>query len=266
MNDKALIIQTEQQVLLQPSARNCGKEHVFDAVRVAVAKAFADLNYKKITTEERDYLLNELTKSIMERYPSIRISEIPDAIARGIRGHYGEYFGLSVITFEKFIAAHLASEQRLMALQSLPPPPELPRPAPTADEQFNTMLQNTLMAQQRKAAGKDYESMAPIVYDFLTRLKLLHYTNAEKYDMMADATRLIVDEIKIKLLMAAGYARYTLKKDIATYRDAINGGALSDEQYARVVRKTKKLGLDAFFNGVVMGEEDLEKMILGAGG
>ena len=78
-------------IFSQSPVRHHPKRDVFNAVLIAVAKSYADLNVKSITPDERTYMVNELTDNIIARYPAIRINEIPEAIANGIRGKYGEF-------------------------------------------------------------------------------------------------------------------------------------------------------------------------------
>lgn len=258
---KTGLVTRVQQQLLAPGVRECAPTEIFDVVRLAVAKAIADLNHRA-TEQETYYMVNELTDNIIDHYPSLRISEIPGIIARGIRGHYGDFFGLSVISFEKFISAYMNSDQRLQAVHSLPPPPDdAPREVPTEAQQFETMVQNTLHAYQRKAEGKNYDSLAALVYNFLDRLHLLQFTTAEKYDMMQDAARLLSAEIKIKLLCAPGYQRHELQRNMQAYADALTGSPLSAEQHAQVIRKAKQLAVEAFFNELDLNGQGLQEVL-----
>jgi hypothetical protein len=79
-------IESGWAILSQSPVRHFPKRDVFNAVLIAVAKAFADMNNKSFTAEERSYIVNELTGNIIARYPTIRISEIPVAIGNGVRG------------------------------------------------------------------------------------------------------------------------------------------------------------------------------------
>src|SRR4051794_25337415 len=94
-------------ILKESPVRKVPKREVFNIVLISVAKAFADLNIKSLAQPDRDYLVNELTDNIIARYPAIRINEIPVAIANGIRGKYGEFYGLSVVSFERFVEQYL---------------------------------------------------------------------------------------------------------------------------------------------------------------
>ncbi|MDO3624683.1 hypothetical protein [Mucilaginibacter sp. BT774] len=66
-------------ILKQNPVRKVPKRDVFNTVLANVAKAFADMNVKSITSQGRDYMVNELTDNIISRYPAIR--------KRNTRGH-----------------------------------------------------------------------------------------------------------------------------------------------------------------------------------
>jgi len=247
-------------ILKQDPVRRVPKREVFSAVLMSVAKAFADMNTKSITAQDRDYMVNELTDNIIARYPAIRISEIPVAIAHGVRGRYGEFFGLSVIAFERFIEQYLLSEDRARAVKEIRRDDQ-GRRIPSPEEQFTTAKSNVMMVLGRKKSGQSSGNMAVAAYDFLDKLGLLQFSRDEKYDMMADATRELVSELKYKLYTTRGIDRNSLKRDIGAYTAALTGGPLTDAQKQNVVRISKRLALDAFLQQVLLEELDLEAMI-----
>jgi len=247
-------------VLKQNPVRKVPKRDVFNAVLASVAKAFADMNVKSITATERDYMVNELTDNIIARYPAIRVSEIPVAIAHGVRGRYGEFFGLSVVAFERFIEQYLLSEDRSRAVKEVFRD-EQGRRIPSREEQFATAKANALMVLERKRSGQSFSNMAVTVYDCLDRLGLFQFSKDEKYDMMADACRELVSELKYKLFNTRGVDRNTTKRDIKAYTAALTGGALTDEQNQHVIRISKRQALDAFLQQVLLDDLDLEKMM-----
>ena len=103
--------------------------------------------------------------------------------------------------------------------------------------------------------------MAGTVYDFFDRLGLLQFSPDEKYDLMADACRELVSELKYKLLTASGTNRIPVKRDIKAYTAALTGGAITDEQNQNVIRISKRLALDAFLQQVLLEELDLERLM-----
>ena len=247
-------------ILKQNPVRKVPKRDVFNAVLASVAKAFADMNVKSITSQERDYMVNELTDNIIARYPAIRVSEIPVAIAHGVRGKYGEFFGLSVVAFERFIEQYLLSEDRARAVKEVFRDDQ-GRRIPSREEQFATAKSNALVVLERKKCRQSFSSMAVTVYDFFDRLGLLQFSPDEKYDLMADACRELVSELKYKLLTASGTNRIPVKRDIKAYTAALTGGAITDEQNQNVIRISKRLALDAFLQQVLLEELDLGRMM-----
>ncbi|ASU33159.1 hypothetical protein MuYL_1261 [Mucilaginibacter xinganensis] len=241
--------------------KNLPKRDLFDTVRINVAKAFADTNTKEISDEDRNYLVNELTDNILKYHPAIRLNEIPEAIAQGVRGRFGEFYGLSVVTFLKFIEQYLFSEKRTNIVKESVID-DVPRPVPDLQTQFETAKQNALYALQRKKDKKDNSAIATVVYDFLDRIKLIQFTIAEKQDMMADAVRELIAELKYKLMISPYIERAAIKMDIEAYTAVMTAHAgINDRLFTLAKMRAKKLALDAFLNGVILDEADLDKMI-----
>ncbi|SHM51075.1 hypothetical protein [Mucilaginibacter sp. OK098] len=248
-------------ILKQEKIRNLPKRDLFKIVLASVAKAFADTNTKEISNEDRNYLVNELTDNILKYHPAIRLNEIPEAIAQGVRGRYGEFYGLSVVTFLKFIEQYLFSEKRTSLVKELPPD-EVPKPVPSLQTQFETAKLNAMHALQRKKDKKDISAVSTSVYNFLDQLTLLQSTPNEKYDMMADATRELIDELKYKLIVSPYVERAAIKKDIEAYTDALTEHTeVNDRQLTFVKMRAKKLALDAFLNNVILEGGDLGRLI-----
>jgi hypothetical protein len=108
--------------------------------------------------------------------------------------------------------------------------------------------------------------MASSVYDFLDKLQLLQFDKDEKYDMMADAARELVGELRFKLITAPAHERMALRKDAEAYTAALTGGPLTDMQKQNIIRLSKRLALDAFLQQVMLEEIDLDGLIEGKKG
>ena len=117
------------------------------------------------------------------------------------------------------------------------------------------------MALDHKLNGRSFGTMAASVYDFLDRLQLLQFGSDEKYDMMADACRELIGELKYKAQISAPHQRTKLRSLIQAYTIALTGGPITSEQKQEVVRVSKRLALDAFFSQVIMDDLDLAKMM-----
>lgn len=250
-------------ILKQDMINKLPKIDVFKVVTMSVARAFADTNTKEISEADRDYLVNQLTDNVIKHYPAIRLNEIPEAFWQGVRNRFGEYYGLSLVTFERFIEQYLLSDKRTGLVKALPGD-DLPRHAPTLQVQFETAKENALRALQRKKDKKDVSAMATSVYNFLDQINLVVFTTREKNEMMTDATRELIEELKYKQLLVPYIERAAIKKDIEAYRNAITERApVTAEQLTLVKMRAKKLALDAFLNNIILEGEDLAGLIDG---
>ena len=254
-------VATGWAILKQDMVKNLPKRDLFNIVREGVARAFADTNTKEISDEDRNYLVNELTDNILKYHPAIRLNEIPEAIAQGVRGRYGEFYGLSVVTFLRFIEQYLFSEKRTGLVKEQVIDDE-PKPVPSLQTQFETAKHNAMHALQRKKDKKDISAISTSVYNFLDGLTLLQFTKNEKYDMMADATRELIAELKYKLILSPYVERAAIKKDIEAFTAVITEHAgVNQEQFILVKMRAKKLALDAFLNNIILEEGDLGRLI-----
>ena len=250
-------------ILKQDMINKLPKIDVFNVITMSVARAFADTNTKEISEADRDYLVNQLTDNVIKHYPAIRLNEIPEAVWQGVRGRFGEYYGLSLVTFERFIEQYLLSDKRTGLVKALPAD-DSPRPAPNPQTQFETAKENALRTLQRKRDKKDISAMATSVYNFLDQIKLVVFTTREKNDMMADATRELIEELKYKQLLVPYIERAAIKKDIEAYRNAITEHTpVTEEQLILVKMRAKKLALDAFLNNIILEGDDLGALIDG---
>lgn len=180
-------------ILANPPAFSLEKKTVFQIVQISVAKCYADLNWKAPSDADKSYLINELTDNIRSRYKSLRAEEIPIAFSRGIRGEYGEFMGLSVITFEKFISEYLNSQFRI----------DLGKSMPKAIEQRTevnlTREDRIAFANQAFAKFKVddfYNDLGNIVYDFLDSEGLITFTAKEKFEIMEQVRKREYDKLQ----------------------------------------------------------------------
>jgi hypothetical protein len=94
---------------------NIAKSKLMDIV----SKTEFELGYKPSDAKQMAMTCNLLLEEIKTEFKAIRIDELPIAFKKGARGEYGEFFGLSVVTFNKWLNAYQISEQRRDALKSI---------------------------------------------------------------------------------------------------------------------------------------------------
>ena len=101
---------TSQKVIDLPD--NVAKSRLMDIV----SKTEFELGYKASDAKHMAMMCNALLEEIKTSFKSIRIDELVIAFKRG---EFGEFFGLSVVTFNKWINGHQISEKRREALKSI---------------------------------------------------------------------------------------------------------------------------------------------------
>jgi len=74
------------------------------------------LNQSK-SGEDKAMLTQGLVLEAINYFPNITIPEVRIALNCGIRGEYGQYFGLSIASFHNFIKSFLAEEKRQVAIK-----------------------------------------------------------------------------------------------------------------------------------------------------
>lgn len=81
------------------------------SIKAIVIDAIQTSGIKTMTEEDKQVLLGKVMQ-IVQDYPFLSGSELRFAIREGALGRYGEYYGLSAATFDKWLRAYLASPER----------------------------------------------------------------------------------------------------------------------------------------------------------
>ncbi|WP_131535521.1 hypothetical protein [Pedobacter nototheniae] len=252
--NSTLAVQQNSHPLLQLPAIREEKQTIFKAVQIGIAKSMADLNHKPIPDQDLNYFVNELTNNIRkkENLNNIRAIEIPEAFARGIRGKFGEYFGLNVISCEQFIEGYLESKERLELGKTLPAP-EI-KYEPDNETKFKTAKGNALNAFETFKAKGDYDLISLPAYSFLDGIKLIQFSIEEKYDFIAEAKVELKKQLESK--KTKEFKRESRNKLVHMISHLAEGGCKD-----QVVIMAKKLALKAFFESIVLEDINLTQMI-----
>lgn len=239
-------------------ALNEDKAVLFNHIRAAVAQAYQDTRSVVLSDIETNYLLNGLTDAIKLHHPSIRAVEIPDAISRGIRKEYGEYYGLSLVTFEFFIAEYLKSElhkNRMKAIQA----PEVSK-EPTEDKKFTDGKDFVLSCYDSEVSGKDYSLLAVAAYTFLKDIDLID--KSYRTGLVQEAMERLVSEKEIAIGYCTDiYKRRRLKAEYEILTDGIMRDALTADQWDEVKRMGKRLALRNYFRDCQINSVNLSQLI-----
>ena len=199
----------------------------------------------KYETNDIYVIASELTKDLRKYYKILTFEEINEALENGIRGSYGEYFGISVVTLNKFIKHYIEKVRPLKLMAKMKHIPALPQTTqPTAEELFEISKSNAVMIFEQYLSGKKIFDFANTVYNFLDKsLLVIDLTNEEKNQIWAKAVNELVEE-KRELKEKSTYDRPKISKQI----DAILSPCRDSDSTREITSKAKQLALIAFFS------------------
>lgn len=235
-----------------PSITSHTDDDIFSVILMSLARSFTDLGRPQPGEKDKNYLANALADLIPRKYPSIRLHEIPEAFAKGIRGKYGEFYGLNLVSFENFIESHLAHESREHFARLLPPAAD--GKEPDTETKFQTAGYNSVKALNEYTAGKDISLSALIVYEFLNGLELIKFTISEKWDFVDQATEYLENDLVRQAVECLDKVRRA-----AFYKQL---AAVKDRTAVELIKNTaKRFTLYAFFQSCILEKLDLVAMI-----
>ncbi len=87
-----------------------------------LSRSYAELGHVPVgaTQRDRDNLMKAtallIRNDLLFHFPKVTLPEIANAVRRGIRREYGDYYGFNAITVHEFVKKYLNSEDRLNAL------------------------------------------------------------------------------------------------------------------------------------------------------
>jgi hypothetical protein len=244
--------------LLKPNVLAVVRSELFNAVNASIAKCYADLNFK--VPEDPTYLVNEVTDSILKNYPSMRLQEIPEAFAKGIREEYGKYFGLCVISFEKFIEGYLASEDRLKLVEQKNRLLIEEKTEPTAEDKFMTAKALCIQAYENVKVNRPIGLTALTVFTFLNNLEMID--KEFKAGIMKNALDLVIQDKELEASFCTDInRRRILNAELELLRDNIAKDIITKEQYAEVVKTAKRIALNNYLRNLIMDDTDLAELV-----
>lgn len=254
-----LQIQQKSNLLLNPNVIEEVKTDVFNTVKASIAQCYAHLNLTVPEAKDLTYLINEVTDTIIQNYPSLRLQEIPIAFSNGIRKKYGEYFGLCVVSFEQFITGYLNSPERAELVKETSKIIEV-KTEPTDEDKFKTgkALCVELFEKYKKSGQLGLSTIA--VYEFLNGIGLIEKSYKEGvYKLALDQT--VIDKQKEVALSTDLHKRRALNAEIEMLTENISNDGITEAQHKEVLRTGKRIILKNWFDDLIINEEQLSGLI-----
>lgn len=245
MNDIALI----NQALQSPRVMNEKSNKVFNYLNLLVVKVYAIAGQAKPEIMDQNFMVTELHKDVITRFKSLTLQEVDIALTNGVKGDYGEYFGLNVKSFNKFLNAYTFSEERGRAIEAgrnrIDSSKQITaKGSITKEENERISIENTLYTFNEYKQTKECFDPGNCVYDFLDRRNLISFSSTEKWGFMEEAKKQREREIKF-------LGKTMLISDVME----------KQQEDGIVVAYAKKIALKRYFGDLVKSGVELQTIL-----
>lgn len=213
----------------------------------------------KIEKKDQQLLVMELAKELKAYFTTISFAELDIAFHNGCRKEYGEYMGLSIVTFYTWIQSYMACSERMSAkkkqreyIASLNAPPP-----PTATEIHVQMMKSCIsMFDDFKnniiRNSADVFDAGNAHYNFLDKLGLIEFSVEKKKELYEIAKRRLVTKNERKLVTETNTA----------FRAAIKEEILSFEKGNDLVKnEAKRVALETYFMELINKKKEIAAVI-----
>jgi len=150
-------------------------------VIMILAKTYLDAG-KSIESKELTSLSSGLINEIKRYFDKLRIDELKICFENGLRGVYGDYFGLNVLTFHKWIKGFLIEDKRVEAIKIKNAPKVEVKPEPTEAEKIkirDEFINQVEYIYKRTGYFGIYEASIDMVYKVLVETNKLSENDFE---------------------------------------------------------------------------------------
>lgn len=240
-------------VLQSPLIKDCSDEQIREVVINDMISAYFKAGFAYPSDSDFKIMADQMVINIRQQGFAMRLNEISIAFSRGVLKEYGEYMGLSIVSFTNFVKMYLMNNARLDALREYNTPKEEPK-EPTEKEKFEMAKMNAIQAFLDVNAGKSIV-LGSVVYDFLDTQGILNFTKEEKNQYMDRAKNLIISETNSrKEAESDSFKRNDLRRII----EAVTDGS----EKSLVISKAKQLALIDFMRSLHLEGKNIADLIV----
>lgn len=239
----------DHHVLLNDPAFKRPDAYLHNIILAEILKSYLHLSWTKPLDDDLAVMVEEIKLSIQNKYKQIRAEELPTIFSDGIRKVYGDYMGLSIVSFEMFVIGYLESQKRKVLALNLPKD----EPIRPTDEQIHLIsVSNAVEAWKEYKSKGTCGRFGDVVYCFLESIgkislskeeKSIYWKKAkeeyERYLIVARATPVDLNE---------------RRKVENAFESFINGG-----QKDRLIIISRRLVVDDYFLG--LGNTDIKDIL-----
>lgn len=232
---------------------------IAEAISSGIEKAVFDLGLRQISDDDLNLLKFGILHEVKTSFTTLTIDEIKNAFHYGVRGKYGEVFGLNVAQAAKWMSSYMTDHTRVEARKELAKAADQSN-EPSPDEKFSTAKGLSLDAYILVKANHPVGITGVAVYTFLNALGLIHADY--KKGIMKEALNVLVVEKERDIANSTELVRRRqMNADLVILKENIANDILTVLQYDEVKRVAKRQVLNSFFQDLILDDTDLDALI-----
>jgi|GEM_PF-1786675 len=245
-------LSTISGALSSTTVRNSQESELRDVLTKAIAKAFQDSG-QTANGPDANYLVGVMPDEIKKYHSNMRIAEIPIAIERGIRGEFGDYFGLNVLTFTNFFKSYMESEERKNEVKKLNKEPE--KSLPSQEEIIEGIKKTIINAYNVFLETGAYEDYGNFVYNKMDSMGLVLLNRDRRNKIYEEAKQsLIKKKDPTNVNSVSDFKLLSAEIENINNPDSISGKDM-------IIKEAKKIALIVVFSDLKELETNIEDYI-----
>lgn len=201
-----------------------------------------------ISKAEAEMLGNSLIKEAMTYFKGLKCEEIALALSLGIRGKWGDYYGLNIKTFHFFMREYRVCNERARAIEALQPQKKIQLTSKImTEEDKQKIIIEGVIAQFVEYKKNKNAILYVATYDWLDRHGFINLTKERKRDMYY----LAIETLKKQMADEVGYGR--------EYKNYCFN--LTQWQHPDAVVEAKKIALKEYFDSLIELDQNISELI-----
>jgi hypothetical protein len=240
--------------------KDCTDLELAVKISACVEKAWFDLGLRPVSDTDFDLLKLNLMNECRISFYNLTLDELQAAIHNGVRGKYGEVFGLSVIGVTKWLASYMTAMERQEGKKQLEKLKEEAKPEPTADEKFTIGKQLCIDLFEKFKKSGQFDRTLLAVYEFCKYYDLIDKDYRKGIYQEAEELYIKNKEIESALTMDL-IKRRRLNKELELLKNNIEKNILTKDQYSDILRCGRHIALKNWFNDLIIDETNFNELI-----
>jgi len=239
------------------SKRN--KNQAGDEIRQLVNRTILQSGFGASLSEtDLKILIIDVVTDVLRDFSALTVQEVQIAFRNGVREEYGEYMGVSVRIFYKWVRAYIY-ETKVAAqreLKRLDKPKVVEVTQEQKDEIHKTWIDGICKKYDSFLESEHYgfQDWGGRIYSFLDKLGLIKISKAKKKKILADAKGIVKNRYR------PINARTSVKRD--EYKKMLDKIASNDKSVnGEIKSEAKKLALKMYLDGLRKKKANLRELI-----